>query len=73
MQANVGGAYYDESWAVMSLLMMTGNMLDYTRSSRSLAAHPLRSAGRAANSQFLATAPVCIAFMRGDARADRRR
>ena len=30
MQANVGGAYYDESWAVMSLLMMTGNMLNYT-------------------------------------------
>jgi endo-1,4-beta-D-glucanase Y len=30
MEANVGGAYYDESWAVMSLLMMTGNMLDYT-------------------------------------------
>ena len=26
----VGGAYYDESWAVMSLLMMTGNFLDYT-------------------------------------------
>ena len=25
----VGGAYYDESWAVMSLLMMTGNMLNY--------------------------------------------
>ena len=30
MQANVGGAYYDESWAMMSLLMMTGNMLNYT-------------------------------------------
>ena len=30
MQANVGGAYYDESWAVMSLLMMTGNFLNYT-------------------------------------------
>jgi len=30
MQANVGGAYYDESWAVMSLLMMTGNYLNYT-------------------------------------------
>jgi hypothetical protein len=27
----VGGAYYDESWAVMSLLMMTGNFLDYTQ------------------------------------------
>jgi hypothetical protein len=25
-----GGTYYDESWAVMSLLMMTGNFLDYT-------------------------------------------
>jgi endo-1,4-beta-D-glucanase Y len=30
MQANVGGAYYDESWAMMSLLMLTGNMLNYT-------------------------------------------
>jgi len=30
MQANVGGAYYDESWALMSLLMMTGNYLNYT-------------------------------------------
>ena len=29
-QLKVGGAYYDESWAVMSLLMMTGNFLDYT-------------------------------------------
>ncbi len=27
----VGGAYYDESWTVMSLLMMTGNFLDYTQ------------------------------------------
>jgi hypothetical protein len=26
----VGGVYYDSSWAVMSLLMMTGNLLDYT-------------------------------------------
>jgi len=26
----VGGTYYDESWMVMSLLMMTGNFLDYT-------------------------------------------
>jgi endo-1,4-beta-D-glucanase Y len=26
----VGGRYYDESWTVMSLLMMTGNFLDYT-------------------------------------------
>ena len=26
----IGGAYYDDSWAVMSLLMMTGNFLDYT-------------------------------------------
>jgi hypothetical protein len=29
-QTLVGGAYYDESWMVMSLLMMTGNFLDYT-------------------------------------------
>lgn len=27
----VGGAYYDESWTVISLLMMTGNFLDYTK------------------------------------------
>jgi hypothetical protein len=27
----VGGAYYEESWTVMSLLMMTGNFLDYTQ------------------------------------------
>ncbi len=27
----VGGAYYDECWTVMSLLMMTGNFLDYTQ------------------------------------------
>ena len=26
----VGGTYYDESWTVLSLLMMTGNFLDYT-------------------------------------------
>src|SRR5690606_15978749 len=26
-----GGAYYDESWTVLSLLMMTGNFLDYTQ------------------------------------------
>ena len=26
----VGGAYYEESWTVMSLLMMTGNFLDYS-------------------------------------------
>src|SRR5262249_18712146 len=25
-----GGAYYEESWTVMSLLMMTANFLDYT-------------------------------------------
>ncbi|HEX7669185.1 MAG TPA: glycosyl hydrolase family 8 [Polyangiaceae bacterium] len=25
-----GGAYYEESWTVLSLLMMTGNFLDYT-------------------------------------------
>ncbi len=29
-QLTIGGAYYDESWAVLSLLMMTGNFLDYT-------------------------------------------
>jgi len=28
--ALAGGAYYDESWTAMSLLMMTGNFLDYT-------------------------------------------
>jgi endo-1,4-beta-D-glucanase Y len=27
----VGGTYYDDSWAVMSLLMLSGNMLDYTQ------------------------------------------
>lgn len=26
----VGGHYYEESWTVLSLLMMTGNFLDYT-------------------------------------------
>jgi endo-1,4-beta-D-glucanase Y len=26
----VGGTYYDESWTVLSLLMMTANFLDYT-------------------------------------------
>ena len=26
-----GGTYYEDSWTVMSLLMMTGNFLDYTR------------------------------------------
>jgi hypothetical protein len=26
----VGGHYYDESWTVLSLLMLTGNFLDYT-------------------------------------------
>ena len=26
----VGGTYYDDSWTVMSLLMMTGNFLDYS-------------------------------------------
>ncbi|HMF42156.1 MAG TPA: glycosyl hydrolase family 8 [Polyangia bacterium] len=30
-QLKVGGAYYDESWTMLSLLMMTGNMLDYTQ------------------------------------------
>jgi glycosyl hydrolase family 8 len=29
-QLMVGGAYYEESWTVISLLMMTGNLLDYT-------------------------------------------
>ncbi len=28
--ALAGGAYYEESWTVMSLLMMTGNFLNYT-------------------------------------------
>jgi endo-1,4-beta-D-glucanase Y len=27
----IGGQYYDECWTVMSLLMMTGNFLDYTQ------------------------------------------
>jgi endo-1,4-beta-D-glucanase Y len=31
MSLTVGGAYYDESWTVMSLLMLTGNFLDYTQ------------------------------------------
>lgn len=26
----VGGQYYDESWTVLTLLMMTGNFIDYT-------------------------------------------
>jgi len=26
-----GGQYYDESWTMMTLLMMTGNFLDYTK------------------------------------------
>ena len=26
----VGGTYYDDSWTMMSMLMMTGNFLDYT-------------------------------------------
>jgi endo-1,4-beta-D-glucanase Y len=26
-----GGVYYEESWAVMSLLMMTGNFIDFTQ------------------------------------------
>lgn len=30
MQLLVGGDYYDESWTVLSLLMMSGNFLDYT-------------------------------------------
>jgi len=28
---NNGGLYYDESWAMMTILMMTGNYLDYTK------------------------------------------
>ncbi|HLK93665.1 MAG TPA: glycosyl hydrolase family 8 [Polyangia bacterium] len=27
----IGGQYYDECWTVMSMLMMTGNFLDYTQ------------------------------------------
>ena len=30
MKLLVGGDYYDESWTVLSLLMMSGNFLDYT-------------------------------------------
>jgi len=30
MNLLVGGTYYDESWTVLSLLMMSGNFLDYT-------------------------------------------
>ena len=30
MKLLVGGVYYDESWTVLSLLMMSGNFLDYT-------------------------------------------
>jgi len=30
MNLLVGGDYYDESWAVLSLLMLSGNFLDYT-------------------------------------------
>jgi hypothetical protein len=29
-QLLVGGTYYDDSWTVLSMLMMTGNFLDYT-------------------------------------------
>jgi len=29
-KALVGGTYYDDSWMVLSLLMMTANFLDYT-------------------------------------------
>jgi hypothetical protein len=25
-----GGAYYEESWTVLSLLMLTGNLVDFT-------------------------------------------
>jgi len=27
----VGGQYYDESWTMLALLMMTGNHIDYTK------------------------------------------
>ena len=27
----VGGEYYDGSWTVLSLLVLTGNFLDYTQ------------------------------------------
>ena len=30
MNLLVGGDYYDESWTVLSLLMLSGNFLDYT-------------------------------------------
>ena len=30
MNLVVGGQYYDESWSVLSLLMLSGNFLDYT-------------------------------------------
>jgi hypothetical protein len=30
-KAVVGGTYYDDSWMVMSLLMMSANLLDYTK------------------------------------------
>jgi hypothetical protein len=26
-----GGQYYDESWIMLSVLMLTGNFLDYTQ------------------------------------------
>ena len=29
--AFAGGEYYESSWTVMSLLMLTGNFLDYTQ------------------------------------------
>jgi len=29
-QALVGGVYYDSSWTVLSMLMMTGNLIDLT-------------------------------------------
>jgi hypothetical protein len=27
----VGGQYYDESWTMLALLMMTGNYIDFTK------------------------------------------
>ena len=29
-KATIGGTYYDESWMMLSLLMMTANFVDYT-------------------------------------------
>ena len=80
-QLMVGGAYYDESWAVMSLLMMTGNFLDYTAYQPTTQyGTPLLALARCIGEQGLIDLArmassarrrrVCIAFMRGDARTD---